>query len=94
MLKLHPSQLSQLYLIPPTHTNSSYHTAAQQEPAVAKDPSVYRRPPVQEDVTFDLDLPSLDDPSVPSFELLRESVLCDGLLSFYVCLSISSIGSE
>lgn len=97
MLKLHPSQLIQLSVIPqaPTTPNGATSGAIASSTG-AKDPSVYRQGPQggERGNGFELDLPPLHDSTIPGFEILREAVDCNGLIALYVTLSVTSIGTE
>ena len=95
MLKLHPSQLSSLLSILPSQpVQSQSSTIQKREMSGAKSLSVYKQPPRQTDASFDRDLPDLNDSSIERFDQLREGVQREGLLAYYVCLHITSIGSE
>ena len=92
MLKLHPSQLSLLSILPSQPIQSQKST--NQEQSGAKSLSVYKQPPRQTDALFERELPSLNDSSIEGFDQLREGVQREGLLAYYVCLHITNIGSE
>lgn len=94
MLKLHPSQLSLLSILPSQPVQSQKSTNQNQEMSGAKSLSVYKQPPRQTDTLFGGELPDLNDSSIEGFDQLREGVQREGLLAYYVCLHITNIGSE
>ena len=82
MLKLHPSQ----------HTGLQSSSNEQPpEGCGAKNPAVYKRPV---GVVPEGALPPIDNPGVSGFELLRECVLREGLIAFYVKINVTNTGTE
>ena len=90
MLKLHPTQLSLMSILPPSPLQ--IHSTATSRMGRAKDPSVYRRTDPHWDTTVDSMLPDLSDTSVNRLGILKESVEKEGLLAYYIAL-ITNLGS-
>ena len=95
MLKLHPSQLSLLSILPSSHVTAKEPESTNQI-AGAKNPEVYKQASSSHsgEMIFETELPELTDSRINGFDHLRDSVQRDGLLAFYVSLCMTSIGSE
>ncbi len=92
MLKLHPTQLSLISILPPSPLPAR-STGVHSSTRKAKDPSVYKRTDYQWDTTVDTMLPDLSDTSVNRLGILKESVEREGILGYYVALCVTNLGS-
>ncbi len=90
MLKLHPTQLSLMSILPPSPPLAPAHSS---ERGVAKDPAVYKQPIQGWDPSVDTMLPDLSDTSVNRLGILKEIVEKEGILAYYVALCLSNVGS-
>ena len=102
MLKLHPTQLAVLSIIPPSP--SLKHKKPSPPPIMgAKNPNVYKERSIaasshnggvvsNEGVASEL--PELGRSDVFGFDKLNECVQREGLLAYYVATSVTSIGSR
>ena len=93
MLKLHPTQLSLISIIPPSPLQPRTTGAFTSQRGGAKDPSVYKRASHGWDPSVDTMLPDLCDTSVDRFGILKESVDKEGILSYYVALCLTNFGT-
>ena len=97
MLKLHPTQLSLISILPPSPSgrhSATSHTNTNPQEGRAKNPSVYKQEDSLWERMDDTVLPNLKDSSVNRFDMLRDSVEKEGILASYVALCLTSLGSE